>query len=341
MPRGYPQAGGITQDGVGQPLFDGAMTTTASTSRRTLRVRTWARPLHGVVTRELLLAAGRPRRDIDLAIKHGDLTALYPGVYVVRGAEITWHTRVLAALRYLDRQSRRRWDGTDPGPLIAVTGVAAGVLLGFAHLETPGDAVFAANPRCRSRQALILARPELTPADVHDIDGVLTTSTAWTVAELCAVLRLSHLHNIVADLVRAGKLDLSLLEAVGNRVASLNHDVQVLLSSLTEPVLLARSERERLVFRRLETLGIVLPRVNDVLSTAIGMVEVDLHWPHLKIIVEIDGPHHDEPDQRAWDDRRDAALRLAGWRVERISTEDLDADPAAVIRRIADLVAPA
>ena len=40
-----------------------------------------------------------------------------------------------------------------------------------------------------------------------------------------------------------------------------------------------------------------------------------------KLIVELDGPPHNDPEQKAHDLRRDAFLRRQGWRVVRMQNE--------------------
>lgn len=44
----------------------------------------------------------------------------------------------------------------------------------------------------------------------------------------------------------------------------------------------------------------------------------------LKLVIEVDGEQHNEPKQKILDNRRDAALREAGWYVWRVKTSELD-----------------
>jgi very-short-patch-repair endonuclease len=48
-------------------------------------------------------------------------------------------------------------------------------------------------------------------------------------------------------------------------------------------------------------------------------LEVDFHWPDDKHVVEVDGSGHRRAATRREDAQRDAALRAAGWTVERVS----------------------
>ena len=57
------------------------------------------------------------------------------------------------------------------------------------------------------------------------------------------------------------------------------------------------------------------PLRNSQVATDIGLIEVDLVWPNLRLCVEVDGPTHDDAEQQARDARRAAALTRAGFLV--------------------------
>ncbi len=67
----------------------------------------------------------------------------------------------------------------------------------------------------------------------------------------------------------------------------------------------------------------------------IGIYAVDFACPAVKLVIELDGPLHDEPEQIAFDAQRKEYLQLNGWRVMRIENDDLFADIGEVQRRIA------
>jgi ribonuclease HI len=70
-------------------------------------------------------------------------------------------------------------------------------------------------------------------------------------------------------------------------------------------------------------------------TDAWGTFELDFADPDRKLNVEIDGVEHREPRGRARDELRDAELERRGWRVLRVSNEDVDASPEEVAARIA------
>lgn len=70
-------------------------------------------------------------------------------------------------------------------------------------------------------------------------------------------------------------------------------------------------------------------------SSAIGatgfsgaQAEADIAIPLIRLDIEIDGPHHDEPAQRAADRYRDARMRRVVWTVRRYPVAMLDDDDA-------------
>lgn len=74
-----------------------------------------------------------------------------------------------------------------------------------------------------------------------------------------------------------------------------------------------RSNLERDVHRIITDLGLE-PEVNSIVEGR----ERDLVFREQKVVVEVDGPHHHHPAQRAADRERDAQLAAAGWRIRRL-----------------------
>jgi very-short-patch-repair endonuclease len=70
----------------------------------------------------------------------------------------------------------------------------------------------------------------------------------------------------------------------------------------------------------------------------IGVYAVDFACPAVKLVIELDGPLHAEPEQIAFDARRTEYLQLNGWRVLRFRNEEVFVDSGAVLRRIVEAV---
>lgn len=72
----------------------------------------------------------------------------------------------------------------------------------------------------------------------------------------------------------------------------------------------------------------------------IGPWVVDFACPAIRLVVEVDGPSHDKPDQQAWDEMKEEYLQSSGWRVLRIKNANVyqafGAVEAAIISAIGD-----
>ena len=64
----------------------------------------------------------------------------------------------------------------------------------------------------------------------------------------------------------------------------------------------------------------------------IGKYIGDFVASEVRLVVEVDGPYHDH--RRAADQRRERALRRLGYRVVRVSAEEVMTDLDAVVERI-------
>ncbi|HYD71492.1 MAG TPA: endonuclease domain-containing protein [Candidatus Binatia bacterium] len=70
----------------------------------------------------------------------------------------------------------------------------------------------------------------------------------------------------------------------------------------------------------------------------IGVYAVDFACPAVKLVIEFDGPLHDEPEQIEFDAQRTEYLKLNGWRVLRFKNDDVFSDSGAVLRKIVEAV---
>ncbi len=100
----------------------------------------------------------------------------------------------------------------------------------------------------------------------------------------------------------------------------------------------AQTKAEEILWRSLRDRGIGAKFRRQV---PIGPYIVDFACVAAKLVVEVDGPSHDDPEQLAYDRRRDIWLRDQGWRVLRVSNElavsggDLALEPVKTLLRAA------
>ena len=74
------------------------------------------------------------------------------------------------------------------------------------------------------------------------------------------------------------------------------------------------------------------PLVNRRDATGVGDTCCDFVFVDVRLIVEVDGPHHDLPEVRAADEQRDRLLQAHGWRVIRIHWRLVWEQPRRVLK---------
>jgi hypothetical protein len=99
------------------------------------------------------------------------------------------------------------------------------------------------------------------------------------------------------------------------------------------------AEARTIVTRVLARFGLRLePRPHPIEHGGRIVGEADLAVVEILFDIEVDGPHHLLPAQRAKDDARDRLVRRARWHVERYSTELIDLSPKVFEARVTDTV---
>lgn len=140
--------------------------------------------------------------------------------------------------------------------------------------------------------------------------------------------RLTTVRRVAARLEAAGPVDgcRRLRRVLADLDGELSH-------SATE------AKARRLVEEVLARHGLALhPRPLAITLDGRRVGEADLPVLALRLDLEIDGPHHDLPEQRGADRRRDRLIRRAGWNVERFPAAMVDLDPCGFARAVDELV---
>lgn len=271
-----------------------------------------------------LRAAGLGRGAIAHRVATGRLTRMHRAVYLVGvvvpplGAEMA---AVLAA---------------GPGAVLSHLAAAAvwgihGEIGGELHVTVAGpnppriEGVTGHRVRHLDRfDTTVRARiPITTPArTIVDAAGEVGPRALARMLEEAEVRRLARPDDVRAALARAP----------GRRGAAALGD---LLERDAAPAL-TRSEAEVALLDLLRSAGIPPTAVN----APVGRYEVDFVWHPQRVIVEVDGyAFHAGRAAFERDRRRDAELAAAGWRVLRVTWRQIAETPAAVVARIAGVLA--
>lgn len=192
-----------------------------------------------------------------------------------------------------------------------------------AGLGDSEDVILVANPLSRSKAALIMYAPQLRADELLVVRGIPTTDLHWTITEAAGVLSEPMTENLLGEAIRSRKTSVEELLDVAHRSESPGGPVVMsLLRSMSTRDLQARSGSERRVTRAVVAAGHEAPEVNQRILAAIAAHELDMYWSDLRLNVEIEGPHHDLPEQRRRDRRRDKDLTAVDIHVERIPVSD-------------------
>lgn len=96
-----------------------------------------------------------------------------------------------------------------------------------------------------------------------------------------------------------------------------------------------RSRMEAKLLPLLSRFGIPAPQCNTKLRVGSESFEVDFLWRRQHLVIETDGRrYHDNPEARKRDRHRDRILSAAGYRVWRLTWDDLQERPEATMSEL-------
>jgi very-short-patch-repair endonuclease len=270
----------------------------------------------GLITRAQLHAAGFSGGAIDRATASGWLRRVHRGVYRV-GPVVAPHSRELAAV-------------LASGPA-AVSHVSAAALRGLLPNRGGGPVDVKVVGGDRGRVPGI--RPHRVaafgPGEVTMVGVIPVTNPLQTLLDLAnlAALGRERVGVVERAVARADRVGLVSLAALAEAVEALCGRAG---SGLLRAVLrlpggpaFTRSAAEEALLALIREAGLPPPAVN---ASILGF-EVDFLWPNHRLVVEVDGfAFHASRASFLADHRRDARLMAAGFRVLRLTWDDVAYD---------------
>lgn len=287
----------------------------------------------GVVSLDQLREEGVSRRRAAERADTGKLHRIHRGVYTVGHRSITRHTHLRAALL-----------ACGEGAVISHATAAAFHRLfdewpHFVDVTVPVEAGRKIDGircrRCRYPQ----------PEEVEVSHGIAVTTLARTLVDLAGILDLSALRKVVGRAAIRRKLDLQAIDvaiynAKGRR--GLKKLELALLHYRTKDgkVPDVRSDFETLVLPQLLDMELPRPSTNAPIHIDGERFLVDFLWERERVIVETDGREtHETPTAFQDDRRRDQFLAAAGYRVLRVTWNQIHGDTEGVFGRISRALA--
>jgi hypothetical protein len=284
---------------------------------------------YGVVSSAQLRELGLRTRAVHHRAATGRLHRVHRGVYAVGHESLSLEARRMAAVLAcgdhallshrsaaaawgLRATSRTRWDVTTPQR---------------GRRSLPGIELHAARA--------------LANEDATTLRGIPVTSVPRTLVDLAAVLPPGALERAVHEAEVLRLLDVAAVDAVLARSPGRRGTgrLRALLAQPSPgPTRSALEERFLGVCRHAR---LPLPRLNAHVATSDSLIEVDVLWPHQRVIVELDGAAVHQT-RRAFhaDRRRDAALAAEGYVVVRLTWQRITRERSAVVdelQRLLDL----
>jgi very-short-patch-repair endonuclease len=274
---------------------------------------------HGAATTRQLAEAGLGRHRVAHRAAIGWLVRVHRGVFLVGPIHAPLGRAMAAVL------------SCGEGALLSHH--TAGRLWGF--LRDAAGAIHVTVPRrggVHNGRGIRLHRTQaLEPADVTYRERIPVTSPARTLLDLATVLPRAELARAVEEaMVQRLVTPASVTEQFGRYPR--HRGVDALREAVRPESSLTRSEAERRLLELIRSARLHEPRTN----AQVGRYEVDLLWPEVRLVVEVDGyAFHATRGAFERDRRRDADLQAGGYRVLRLTWTQIADEPEAVLASLA------
>jgi very-short-patch-repair endonuclease len=267
------------------------------------------------------MKGGRSEQEIKWRTRTGRLHRIHAGVYSV-------------ALRHL--LTRKGWwmaAVLASGPEALLSHHTAAALWGVRGYS--GGVIHVTVPRKSTSTKRIRRHFSVVPADERAVEeGIPVTSVHRTIFDLAPTVAVDEVVAMIKEaeyLNRCDQLSLSdLLERYPGKRGS--RKLRFALKRLEEePPGRRRSRLEKRFAPFLRRYHLPLPRFNDWILLGSKRYQADCRWPHLRLIVELDGWEGHSTRSAFQDDRaRDRALHAAGYSVIHLTWAQLDTEPTEV-----------
>lgn len=303
------------------------------------RVSAVAASSFGIVTRREALAAGLRERQLDGLLLSGQWIAEHPGVYRVAAVPRTWNSRLIAAVRAVERSPVRK----TPRVVVA-SHMAAAVVHGLRPCSSARPEITVVGSAKPQLDGVVVHRTAaMDPCDVQRVDGIPTTTGTRMNIDLCGEL---------SDKQFVPLLDDSIVQRVASR--SVTYERALALRPgrphLSRLIALVGPNAEGTFHSFLERTGAALvseaglpqPQWNVAVYDDQGKIGiVDALWADIPLIVEIEGLRfHTTPAQRQQDAERFNRLTTIA-RVLRFTYRDIIERPDYVVAALRESLSPA
>jgi Transcriptional regulator, AbiEi antitoxin/Protein of unknown function (DUF559) len=279
----------------------------------TRRILAVAAAQHGVISLAQLIECGLSASGVRHRVAAGQLHRIHREVYAVGRSDLTPKGYRMAAVLACG-------DGA------VISYAAAAALHGIRSSAASRIDVTVTRPSPISRPGIRVHRhPQLTPADVTEIDRIPVTSVARTLLDLAATLREPQLERACDQAAINGVFDMREMEDLLRRSGG-RRGVRRLRNVLAHGDLGENVPASGLEVRYRDLCaqaGLPKPEINRYLLLGDEYHKVDFLWRRERVVIETDGRrYHSTGWQRRRDTHREELLTRNGYRHGRVA-EDL------------------
>jgi len=251
-------------------------------------------------------------------------SAIYPGVWVARGTDLSPVDLAKAAWLWSGRRA-------------VIAGLSASALHGARWVEA-NTSVELVHTNRRPPRLIVVRGDRLLDGETQCVAGLPVTSPARTGFDLgrrlkpqVAVPRIDALMNATGvtaaeiDAVIAGHRRVRGLRNLRMTLSMVDGGAESLYESMTRILLLNNGfPRPQTQVRVLDACGFVVARL-------------DMGWPQWRVGVDFEGAHHwTDPEQFTRDVERYAVLSELGWSDIRLTSGMLHNNPRRFLQRVSD-----
>lgn len=269
----------------------------------------------GLITRRQALSAGVGRGGIERRVQAAKWRARQPSIYAISPFPNSWRQRLLAAVLWAGR-----------GAVASHRSAAA--LFGLSA----GDAniVEISGPTSKTSGTVVVHRiAPLQRRDLAYFGPIPSTDATRTMIDLASVLTPEGTEDVVLEGLQRRLTSLPRLKWRLDRLGSRGRKGCASLRRFTDELdqydAVPHSGLELRFGRLLKTHGVPSPRAQyRVVTDNKRIAQVDFAYPEHRLAIETDGwAFHSSVDAWRRDLRRGNQLVLAGWKLLRITREDL------------------
>jgi very-short-patch-repair endonuclease len=268
---------------------------------------------------------GLDKAAVSRRVTAGFLHQLHRGVYAVGHESVTRHGRYLAAVLAC-------------GARAALSHRSAAGLWGLRQSEGRVD-VTVPHGRAGTDGLRVHASRMQHPVDFTLLHEIRVTTVARTLLDLAAVIRPDELSRAVDRAERLELFDLVAVDDVLSRAGGRDGAARLRRAIAAWRPRHTRSELEDRHEELVRAAGLPAPELNVLLDGERHGHEVDAYWPARGLVVQLDGfAYHRTRRDRERDATTDADLELAGYRVVRLTWDDVVVHGGRTVRRLRRLL---